>query len=207
MEKNKQQREWEETISKMSYNELQEYIAAPNSCYPELIELAEDRLKELKTKDMRNTVIKIMADMGYKSEFDEDGYFPFSLNTDNIDYFQVFDSEEEKSYLNDVSFTISFDYDLRYIEITENCWKKVELDQVKEVERLKRAINQSNFGYSVVTAYWINEEEQTMEVNCNTGYPYLPNEAYLKDCFDLKIKEILCKNWFINRYLEEDRKK
>ena len=207
MEKNMQQREWEETISKMSYNELQEYITAPNSGYPEFLELAEERLKELKTEDMRNTVIKIMADMGYESEFDEDGYFPFSLNTDNKDYFQVFDSEEEKSFINDVRFTISFDYDLRYIEIAENCWKKVELDQVEEVERLKRAINQSNFGYNVVTAYWINEEEQTIEVNSNTSYPYLPNEAYLKDCFDLKIKEILCKNWFINRYLEEDRKK
>ena len=207
MEKNKQQREWEETISKMSYNELQEYITAPNSGYPEFLELAEERLKELKTEDMRNTVIKIMADMGYESEFDEDGYFPFSLNTDNKDYFQVFDSEEEKSFINDVRFTISFDYDLRYIEIAENCWKKVELDQVEEVERLKRAINQSNFGYSVVTAYWTNEEEQTMEVNSNTSYSYLPNEAYLKDCFDLKIKEILCKNWFINHYLVEDRKK
>ena len=55
MEKNKQQREWEETISKMSYNELQEYITAPNSGYPEFLELAEERLKELKTEDMRNT--------------------------------------------------------------------------------------------------------------------------------------------------------
>ena len=44
-------------------------------------------------------------------------------------------------------------------------------------------------------------------VNCHAGYPYLPDEAYLKDCFDNKIKEILCKNWFINRYLEVDRKK
>ena len=111
------------------------------------------------------------------------------------------------SYLNDVSFTISFDYDLHYIEITENCWKTIKVDDAKEVERLKRAINQSNFGYSVVTAYWINEEEQTMEVNSNTSYPYLLDEVYLKDLFNHKINEILCKNWFINHYLEEDRKK
>ena len=161
---------------------------------------------ELKIKEMQDTVIKIMAEMGYESKFDEDGYFPFSLNTDNKDYFQVFDSEEEKSYLNDVCFTISFDYDLHYVEITENCWKTIKLDDAKEVERLKRAINQSNFGYSVVTAYWINEEEQTMEVNSNTSYPYLLDEVYLKDLFNHKINEILCKNWFINHYLEEDRK-
>ena len=165
------------------------------------LSLKEDQ----KIKEMQDTVIKIMAEMGYKSEFDEDGYFPFSLNTDNKDYFLAFNSEIEKSYLNDVCFTISCDP--HYIEITEHCWKTIKLDDLKEVERLKRAINQSNFGYSVVTAYWINEEEQTLEVNSNAGYPYLPNEAYLKDLFNRKIKDILCKNWLINHYLEEDRKK
>ena len=158
-------------------------------------------------KEMQDTVIKIMAEMGYDSMFDEDGYYPFSLNTDNKDFFRGFDSEEEMPYLSDVCFIISFDYDLRYIEITEHCWKTIKLDDIKEVERLKRAINQSNFGYSVVTAYWINEEEQTIEISSNAGYPYLPNEAYLKDLFNHKINEILCKNWFINHYLEEDRKK
>lgn len=156
-------------------------------------------------KDMQDTVIKIMAEMGYESKFDEDGYFPFSLNTNKRDYFLGFDSEIEKSYLNNVCFTIS--YDSHYIEITEHCWKKIKLDSVDEAERLKRAINQSNFGYSVVTAYWINEEEQTMEVNSNTSYPYSPDEDYLKELFNLKITEILCKNWFINHYIEEDRKK
>ena len=102
-------------------------------------------------------------------------------------------------------FTISCDP--HYIEITEHCWKIIKLDSVNEVERLKRAINRSNFGYSVVTAYWINEEEQTMEVYSKTSYPYLPDEAYLKEFFDLKITEILCKNWFVNHYMEEDRKK
>ena len=157
-------------------------------------------------KEMQDSIIKIMAGMGYESKFDEDGYYPFSLNTDNKDYFQGFDSNEEMSYLNDACFTISFDYDLRYIEITEHCWKKIKLDDIKEVERLKRAINQSNFGYSVVTAYWINEEEQTIEVSSNTGFPYLANEAYLKDWFNHKIEDIICKNWFINHYLDEDRK-
>jgi hypothetical protein len=161
--------------------------------------------EEQKIKEMQDSVIKIMEEMGYESKFDEDGYYPFSLNTDNKDYFQCFDSDEEMSYLNDVNFTISFDYDLRYIEITEHSWKTIKLDDLKEVERLKRAINQSNFGYSVVTAYWINEEEQTLEVNSNAGYPYLPNEAYLKDYIGHKMEDILRKNWFINHYLEEER--
>ena len=157
-------------------------------------------------KEMQDTVIKIMDEMGYESRFDEDGYYPFLLNTDNKDYFQSFDSDEDMSYLNDVCFTISFDYDLRYIEITEHSWITTKLGDAKEVERLKRAINQSNFGYSVVTAYWINEEEQTIEVSSNTGFPYLANEAYLKDWFNHKIEDIICKNWFINHYLDEDRK-
>lgn len=163
--------------------------------------------KEQKIKEMQDSIIKIMAGMGYESKFDEDGYYPFSLNTDNKEYFQGFDSNEEMSYLNDVCFTISFDYDLRYIEISEHSWITIKLGDAKEVERLKRAINQSNFGYSVVTAYWINEEEQTIEVSSNTGFPYLANEAYLKDWLNHKIEDIICKNWFINHYLEEESNK
>ena len=201
-------KEWEETINKMSYKELQEYIADPDVCYPESIELANDRLKELKNEDMRNTIIKIMAEMGCKNQFDEDGYLSFFVNADNTDYFQLL-TEEEKHYINlsDVCFTISFDYDLRYIVITEHCWKKVRLGNVEEVERLKCAINRANFGDSVVTAYYMNEEDQTMEVSCSTSYPYLPNETYLKDFINYKITEILCKNWFINRYLEVEKMK
>jgi hypothetical protein len=49
--------------------------------------------EEQKIKEMQDSVIKIMEEMGYESKFDEDGYYPFSLNTDNKDYFQCFDSD------------------------------------------------------------------------------------------------------------------
>ena len=192
-------------INEMSYEELQEYIAAPDTCYPEYLELAKDRLKELKTEKMRNTIIKMMAEIGYESEFDEDGYLDFSLNTDNPYYFHSY-SEGEKSYFKDVCFSISFDYDLRYIEIIEHCWKKVKLDNVEEVERLKRAINDANSGCSVVIHYCVDEEEKVIEVNCLTNYPYLPYERYLKEFFDYKIIDILFVNALVNCYMEKEKK-
>lgn len=48
-------KEWEETINDMSYKELQRYIAAPETCYPEFLVLAKKRLKELEgTRDSVN---------------------------------------------------------------------------------------------------------------------------------------------------------
>lgn len=47
-------KEWEETINDMSYKELQRYIAAPETCYPEFLALAKNRLKEL--EETRNSV-------------------------------------------------------------------------------------------------------------------------------------------------------
>lgn len=48
-------KEWEEIINDMSYKELQRYIAVPETCYPEFLALAKNRLRELEeTRDSVN---------------------------------------------------------------------------------------------------------------------------------------------------------
>ena len=48
-------KEWEVIINDMSYKELQRYIAVPETCYPEFLVLAKNRLKELEeTRDSVN---------------------------------------------------------------------------------------------------------------------------------------------------------
>ena len=49
-------KEWEETINKMSYNELQEYIADPDVCYPEF--LAEREKKKSEHEELNYSLFK-----------------------------------------------------------------------------------------------------------------------------------------------------
>lgn len=189
-------KEWEESIYKMSYDELKEYISAPETCYPDFLELAENRLKKL--EEMRDSVIRILTELGWQCGFDEEGDIDFYLSEAG-NY-----SEETESYFNKAEFYISFDERFNYIGIHECGWKVVNINDIEEVERLKHAINQSNLGCGVSTAYFTNEEEQVMTVYSMTNLPYLPDENYLKEFLDRKLCDIFCANKLVDHYLEEE---
>ena len=198
MDKNKLPlKEWEESINKMGYEELQRYIADPEICYPEFLELAQNRLKELEVERMRDDVIKILTEFGWQCEINEDDYINFYM-TDVVPY-----SDDVVSYFNDADFFISLDAHFRYIEINECCWKIVKLDDIDEVERLKQAINHTNLAQSVTISYLVNEEKQTMEVCSSTNMPYLSDEEYLKEYLDKKLNDIYCSNKLLDHILEK----
>lgn len=190
-------KEWEETINKMSYKELQWSIEDPNY-YREFKELAQNRLKELEIEKMRDSVIKILTGFGWQCEINEEGIIVFYM-TDAVPY-----SDEAVSYFNDADFFISFDANFRYIEIHECCWKVVKLDEIDEVERLKLAINSANLAHNVTTSYLVNEDEQTMEVYCSANMPYLSDDSYLEEFLDKKLNDLFCTNLLLDHYLEEE---
>lgn len=186
-------KEWEETINKMSYDELQEYIDYPDVCYSDFLELVKERLIEL--KEIRNTVIRILEELGCQCEMDGEGNIDFRL-VDGI-Y-----TKETELFFKEVDFYICFDEYFNYIEIHECGWKEVDLDNIDEIENLKCAINEANFGYGVSTAYHIQEKEQVMKVYSTTNLPYLPDESYLKKYLDYKLCDIFCANKLVDHYLE-----
>ena len=146
----------------------------------------EQRLKELYKDEVMESVIKILKDLGWECGLDEDGNIVFCL-ADTNSY-----SDEVNLYFNNACFYITYDDSLDYIEIYEYCWKKVKIDEYEKVLRLKWAINKANFGSNVTTYSYINEEEQTMDVESCTTLPYLNDEFYLKEFIDKKLRDIFC---------------
>ncbi|MCR4958485.1 MAG: hypothetical protein K6B13_07775 [Prevotella sp.] len=71
-------KEYEETINGMSYEELLEYIAYPDTCYPEFLELAKRRLEELSSIP-GNEIMKSLAERGKGKDSELN-----LLNTDNL---------------------------------------------------------------------------------------------------------------------------
>lgn len=70
-------KEWEITINNMSYEELLEYIAYPDTCYPEFLELAKRRLEELSSipgnEIMKSLAKKYLDELGKSCEESNEG--------------------------------------------------------------------------------------------------------------------------------------
>ena len=129
-------KEWEETINNMSYDELQEYIADPEICYPEILEYAKSRLTEIENSmiNVRKMFLKALKRKHIKYELEDDENrinFTYSRKRFHADL----DCEED--------FVII--YYIHDILISKE-------DEAK-ITRLAKAVNESNKICSVNTFY------------------------------------------------------
>lgn len=151
--------------------------------------------KQLGT-EMRDSLINVLAELGYKYELDEDGSINFFLNLD--DY-----TDEVRSFVEGVEFYIVFNVGSRIITVNEGCWKQIKSDDYDEAGRLLEAINRANAGFHVTSYISLNHETHMTEVYSSTHYPYLPDKDYLKEQLDNKICEIIFANKIINQFIED----
>ena len=81
-------------------------------------------------------------------------------------------------------FFVAADNDRPYVIIYDYAWGSVELYDIDEVSRLRKAINEANCTNSVTTVFTIDETSKTMDVHCKTVIlfiPQIPNlDHYLK---------------------------
>ena len=75
-----------------------------------------------------------------------------------------------------------------YIQIYDTHWAHVELYDIDEFARLKKAINESNLANAVMTVYTIDETGSNVYVHCKSTILFVPQiphiEAYLKTELD-----------------------
>lgn len=71
-----------------------------------------------------------------------------------------------------------------YIVVWDPFWENVELSDIDEVSRMRKAINKSNLNCSVTTAYTFDKEDNSMDVHSQSTFPFVPQmpaiEEYLK---------------------------
>lgn len=151
--------------------------------------------KQLGT-EIKDALIDILEELGYKYELDDDGSINFLLNPD--DY-----TDEVRSIVEGVEFYIVFNEGSRIIAINEGCWKQIKSDDYDEAGRLLEAINRANSGFHVTSYISLNSSTHMTEVYSSTHFPYLPNKEYLKEQLDNKICEIIFANKIINHFIED----
>ena len=134
-------KEWEETINAMSYDELQEYIADPEICYPDFLEYAKSRLTEIENNmiNVRKVFLKALKRKHIKYDLEDDeNKINFTYNRKR--FHADLDCEED--------FVII--YYIHDILISKE-------DEAK-ITRLEKAVNESNKTCGVSTFYEENED-------------------------------------------------
>ena len=71
-----------------------------------------------------------------------------------------------------------------YVRIWDTYWGHVELYDVDEFSRLRKAVNHANLNCATMTIYTIDEEGKTVDVHCKSTIPFMSQmpdlENYLR---------------------------
>ena len=71
--------------------------------------------------------------------------------------------------------------DAKVINIYDTHWGHIELYDIEEFTRLKKAINGSNLNYSVTTVYTIDEAGSNVDVHCKSTILFVPQIPDIED--------------------------
>ena len=71
-----------------------------------------------------------------------------------------------------------------YVHLWDTHWGQIELYDVEELARLKKAVNEANLNCATITVYTIDDVAKTVNVHCKSTFPFIaqiPNlENYLR---------------------------
>ena len=68
-----------------------------------------------------------------------------------------------------------------YVRVWDTYWGHVELYDIDEFSRLRKAVNNSNLNCATMTVYTINEERNTVDVHSKSVFPFMSQMPNLED--------------------------
>ena len=117
-------------------------------------------------KGTRDLFLEILTKIGCQYEIDEeDGRILFAFQGEN--------------------FTADASNDRLYVRVWDPFWGSVELYDVDEFARLRKAINSANLSCATTTVFTVNEEGSTVDVHSKSIFLFIPQipelENYLRN--------------------------
>ena len=92
-----------------------------------------------------------------------------------------------------------------YIQIYDTHWGHVELYDIDDFARLKKAINESNIRNSVTTIYTIDEAGSNVDVHCKSVILFVPEIPNIADYLRLELSEYFRVHETINLEMAKQR--
>lgn len=102
-------------------------------------------------------------------------------------------------------FTVKARNDCQYVEIYDICWGHVELYDVDELSRLRKAINESNLRNSVIAVYTVDETGGNMNVHCKSIILFIPEIPNLENYLRMELNEYFLVHQFIGTEMARQR--
>lgn len=87
--------------------------------------------------------------------------------------------------------------DRKYIQIFDPQWEYVELYDIDEFARLKKAINGSNLNNSVTTVYTIDEDGKSVDVHSKSIVYFSPQIPDIENYLRTELAEFFCAHQYV----------
>ena len=79
--------------------------------------------------------------------------------------------------------------DIMYVHLWDTHWGHVDLCDIDEVSRLRKAINTSNLNTAVTTVFTIDDEGKNMDVHSKSTIPFISSMPNLEDYLKVELNE------------------
>lgn len=99
----------------------------------------------------------------------------YEIDDENEEWKRITFSYQGERFLADAA------NDSIYVHLWDAFWKRVDLEDLDEVARLRRCVNTVNVNNSVTTVYTIEEDENRMSLHCKATVPFIPQIPYVDD--------------------------
>ena len=93
----------------------------------------------------------------------------------------------------------------QFIQIYDTHWGHVELYDIDEFARLKKAINESNIRNSVTAVYTIDEAGNNVDVHCKSVILFIPEIPNIADYLRLELSEYFRVHETVNMEMAKQR--
>ena len=141
-------------------------------------------------KGTRELFLETLTKIGCQYEFSEEE------NDDRI--FFAYQGEH---------FIVDASNEYRYVQIWDTHWGHVELYDIDDVSRLKRAVNGANLNNSVITVYTIDEEKQSVDVHCKSLILFISQIPEIDNYLRLELSEFFRAHQFVGNEMARLRDK
>ena len=119
----------------------------------------------------RDLFMKVLTSIGCQYQLEE--------GNDN----RIFFAYQGEHFIADTS------NDIMYVHLWDTHWEHVELYDIDEVSRLKKAINTSNINSAVTTVFTIDEEGKNFDVHSKSTFPFISSMLNLEDYLKVELNE------------------
>ena len=92
-----------------------------------------------------------------------------------------------------------------YVVVWDTYWEYVELYDIDEVSRMRKAINNSNLNSSVTTVYTIDKEGSNMDVHSRSMFAFVPQMPSIEDYLKAELGKFFSAHQLVENELQKLR--